>query len=233
MATFKTISSGSNGNAYILKCKGETLLIELGVKWKEILFCLDYDISNVVGCIVSHKHRDHSESVKHALQSNLDVYSCSDVQTLNSGVKVLKTGLKTRIEGFVVQPISVEHNVPCYAYIIQHKEFGKLLFVTDCRGFYHVVRDCNHILIECNWDSDVIIDNIINDELSRSLHENHLEVNQTIETLQANMTDNLKNIVLLHLSHNNIKPKATLQKVKDEVGFENVYIAEKGLIVEL
>lgn len=155
------------------------------------------------------------------------------MQTLDRGVKVLKTGLKTQIGGFVVQPINVEHNVPCYAYIIQHEEFGKLLFVTDCRGFYHVVRDCNHILIECNWDSDVIIDNIINDELSRSLHENHLEVNQTIETLQANMTDNLKNIVLLHLSHNNIKPKATLQKVKDEVGFENVYIAEKGLIVEL
>lgn len=167
------------------------------------------------------------------MRFNLGVYSCSDVQTLNRGVKVLKTGLKTQIGGFIVQPINVEHNVPCYAYIIQHEEFGKLLFVTDCRGFYHVVRDCNHILIECNWDSDVIIDNIINDELSRSLHENHLEVNQTIETLQANMTDNLKNIVLLHLSHNNIKPKATLQKVKDEVGFENVYIAEKGLIVEL
>lgn len=54
MAELKTIGSGSSGNAYILQCNNETLLIELGMSWSEILKGLNYKINDVAGCIVSH-----------------------------------------------------------------------------------------------------------------------------------------------------------------------------------
>ena len=55
MATFKTISSGSHGNSYILECGNEQLLIELGISWKEIMKGLDYKLGNVVGALCSHR----------------------------------------------------------------------------------------------------------------------------------------------------------------------------------
>lgn len=54
MAALKTISSGSIGNSYILECANESLIIELGVSWKEVLACLNYNIGKVVGALCSH-----------------------------------------------------------------------------------------------------------------------------------------------------------------------------------
>ena len=56
MAKLKILSSGSIGNSYILECNGERLLLELGVKWQEILKGLNYKLGDVVGVLVSHSH---------------------------------------------------------------------------------------------------------------------------------------------------------------------------------
>lgn len=56
MAKLKILSSNSSGNSYILECNGERLLLELGVKWQEILKGLNYKIGDVVGVLVSHSH---------------------------------------------------------------------------------------------------------------------------------------------------------------------------------
>lgn len=53
----KVLSSSSNGNCYILQSlQNESLIIEAGVPWKEILKELDYDLKGVVGCLISHEH---------------------------------------------------------------------------------------------------------------------------------------------------------------------------------
>ena len=55
MAGLRVISSGSIGNSYILECSKEKLLLELGVKFDEILSNLEYNIYDVAGCLVSHR----------------------------------------------------------------------------------------------------------------------------------------------------------------------------------
>ena len=57
MATFKCLSSGSQGNCYLLETKDETLILELGIGWKDILKGLNYNLQNVSGVLVSHSHR--------------------------------------------------------------------------------------------------------------------------------------------------------------------------------
>lgn len=56
MSKLITISSGSIGNAYILECQNEILLLELGVGWNDIKKALNFDLSKVVGVCVSHAH---------------------------------------------------------------------------------------------------------------------------------------------------------------------------------
>lgn len=56
MATLKVLSSGSHGNCYLLQCKDETLILELGIKWDDILKGLNYDLSKIGGCLVTHQH---------------------------------------------------------------------------------------------------------------------------------------------------------------------------------
>lgn len=56
MLKLKTISTGSIGNSYALICDDEVLLLDLGVSSMEIKKSLDFKISNIVGCIVTHGH---------------------------------------------------------------------------------------------------------------------------------------------------------------------------------
>lgn len=56
MPTLKIVGSSSKGNTYLLETKGETLILDLGCKWSDILESLNYKIDKVVGVVVSHAH---------------------------------------------------------------------------------------------------------------------------------------------------------------------------------
>lgn len=49
--------SGSSGNAYFLQAdNGEILLIEAGMPIGDLKKMVNYDIGNIVGCVISHSH---------------------------------------------------------------------------------------------------------------------------------------------------------------------------------
>lgn len=56
MLMLKTIATGSSGNCYTLMNGKEMLLLDLGVSEKVIKKAIDFRISDIVGCLVTHKH---------------------------------------------------------------------------------------------------------------------------------------------------------------------------------
>lgn len=50
------IDSGSKGNGYVIDANGELLLLECGVKAKDMLKAVKFKTSSVAGCLVSHEH---------------------------------------------------------------------------------------------------------------------------------------------------------------------------------
>lgn len=234
MATLKVLSSGSHGNCYLLQCKDETLILELGIKWGDILKGLDYNLGCVCGCLVSHSHLDHSKSIQNAISFGLSVYSNKEVATIHKGVKVLNLKEKTRIgKGFVVQPIKLFHNTECYGFLIQHEEFGKMVFCTDTNSVPYKFKGVQHWMIEANYSEEILIDNACNDVYSRSASDNHLEINDTIEVLKHNYSSELQNVVLIHLSSGNSNEKDFKERVQQELGFDRVWVADKDLKIEL
>ena len=53
----RCIGSGSSGNSYALyDDNNKILLLDLGLPRKEIMKAIDFRISDVVGCLISHEH---------------------------------------------------------------------------------------------------------------------------------------------------------------------------------
>lgn len=233
MAELKCLNSSSAGNCFILKCGNERLLLDLGVEWKKILKALGYCIRDIVGCLSTHIHTDHSKAIPQALHYCLDVYSCQQVSEKYEGVITLPIGRKTNIGGFTVQPIPLKHNVENYGYIITHKDLGKLVFALDCEEFLYKIKDVNHWIIEANHSFDVMFDNAMSNEYSASHSENHLSIEQCIDTLTENQTTALSTVVLAHLSDANSNAKDFQRMVKDSLGIERVFIADNTLDIEL
>ena len=56
MIVLKVIASGSSGNCYALCADNEILLLDLGFKALDIKKSIDFRISDVVACLVTHNH---------------------------------------------------------------------------------------------------------------------------------------------------------------------------------
>ena len=52
----KCLSSGSQGNCYLLERNGETLILDCGIPIKEIKKGLDWNLGGIKGVLVSHAH---------------------------------------------------------------------------------------------------------------------------------------------------------------------------------
>lgn len=142
------------------------------------------------------------------------------------------TKSKYCIGSFKVQCLEVPHNVPCYSYIIDCSDGIRVLFITDTNEFPYRIKGVHCLMVEANYDEEVILARAVQNEWSRSASSNHLSIDQAIEVIKRHDTVDLQDIILLHLSDGNSDAKKFQRMVKAETGHDCL-IADKGLVVEL
>lgn len=229
MSLLTILGSSSHGNGYLFECDKEVLIVEAGVRYKNIVLpTIKWEANKVVGCLVSHRHGDHAKYVNEYIGRQVRVYGNPDV----NGVIPLCTKKKYIIGNFKVQCLDVSHDVPCYSYIIDCPDGVRVLFITDTSIFKYRVKGVHCLMVEANYSEDVILDHAVQDQWSRSASENHLSIDQAIEVINRHDTVDLQDIILLHLSDGNSDEEMFKKMVKEETGHD-CYIADKGLIVEL
>ena len=239
----KVIASGSKGNCYLIQAnENEKLLIECGIAWKDIVCNLDFNLDGIQGCLVTHAHFDHSKSIKDILHYGIDVY-CNEnvvenVKFVNSfstrRMNLIKPKRKIKIGCFTILPFDCQHTnndrSACQnlGFIIEHKEIGKIVFVTDTYYLKYKFKDIDHVLIECNY-SEKDIQNI--EPYRARIFKSHMSLETLKETLKAWDLKKTKDITLIHLSENNADENYMKEEIEKLTGIP-VYIARKGLVID-
>ena len=236
---FVVVGSGSAGNCYLLKSETETLIVELGVKFSKITASLDYDLSKVVGCIVTHEHGDHANGVPAAISSGLNVYaSHGTIEAIglkNHRLISIDEMKKTSIGSFKVLPFPVKHDArQPVGFIISHPESGNILFITDTWYVSHRFENIDHVIIEANFDQAIVNEKLKenNRYLRDRIIQSHLSIDAALDLLNANDLSKVNNIVLIHLSDSNSNASDFKDRVTKSTG-KPVYIAESGLTLSL
>jgi len=238
----KILGSSSKGNAYILQSPTGSLLIEAGIPWREMQKGLNYDLSNVVGCLVSHEHKDHSKAVTDVMKAGIEVYMSGGTMDLwpvhNHRMNLVRKGKQFSIADFNVMPFDTEHdaNEPL-GFLIQYKPTKeKLLFITDSYYCKYKFRDINYLLIECNYIKETLDQNIedgyVPMEHRPRLLRSHFSLENVKKFLKANDLSRCQEIVLLHLSSRNSDAKRMVKEIEEVAGIKPK-VATKGLGVEL
>lgn len=234
----KILGSNSKGNCYILEGEKETLLLECGLPFKEILRGLEFKLDKVVGCLVTHEHKDHCKGIEKALGSAIDCYtSQGTIDALGASNTFLHSVEKNKIfkiGGFSIMPFDVHHdaNEP-YGYLIKHQEMGLMLFATDTYYLDYKFSNLNHILIECNYDKNILEESGLDDSVKARIIKSHFEINNVKDFLKANDLSDVRNIILLHLSESNSSDNFLKEIDQVSLNQNSVFIAEKGLEVNL
>lgn len=222
MTTLDVISSSSEGNGYILRSDNEVLLIECGVREKDILSALsESDLGNIAGCIISHKHSDHvrSQTIKKLSSYGVGIFAPPSVCEMYDKCSPIEHIHKYSIGGFIIMPLRVPHgDCECYSYYIKTPDEHSIIFCTDAETFPYSISGIDTFLIECNNSVAVCADRILNGGDSYASSKNHMELQETISVLQRHQSPILSHIVLLHLSNGNSDEDMFRKSIFEKIG---------------
>lgn len=236
----KVLGSSSKGNCYILDNGKEALVLEAGVRFSEVQKAVDFDISRIQGCLISHEHGDHSAFVQGFLNSRINCYlSRGTNEKLKARYRgyfcplLIEANTTFSIGSFKVIPFDVQHDAEePFGYLIHHEEMGNVLFATDTYYLKYRFKDLSNLIIECNYDSEILDENyrlgLINRQRRDRTIKSHLSYQTLTEILCANDLSRVNNIVLIHLSESNSHAEKFRKGVEQITG-KNTYIAERNL----
>lgn len=237
----KILGSNSAGNCYVFDNGKEALVVECGMPFKEVKKTVNFDISRIVGCLISHEHGDHAKEVQKFIDARIPVYmSNGTAKSLDLDVKnrLLSTMVDSgiyHIGNFTVQAFNVQHDcAEPFGFLIHHPETGMVLFATDTYYLAYTFRGLNNILIECNYRLDILEANIATGRVPAITRDrtikSHMSYETCQETLLANDLSGVNNIVLIHLSNGNSNA-VDFQKGIHEATGKTVHIADKGMVL--
>lgn len=226
----KCLGSSSAGNCYLLQAdSGETLILDCGIPIKEIKKGLDWNIKDVVGVLCTHKHLDHSKSVKDFETMGIPI--CKPYETLlmsqflaNSYFTVRAFDLTT-VDGRWTHTDANGEPCPIFGFLITHKEMGKMLYITDCEVIKWKFKGINHILLGVNYDKDLVD---TNNPKANHVFRGHLSIDTACDFVKANDSDSLQNVIMCHLSSENADKDSFIAKMKNAVNGANVDVAVAG-----
>lgn len=234
----KILGSSSEGNCYLFTDNSaNTLIVECGIRFDFIKKALNFDISKVCGCIVTHEHSDHCKGVRDAVKFGLNIYATPGTikgfKFESYRLHAINKNTKFSIGPFDVIAFDVHHDTfePC-GFLIRHEEMGTTLFLTDTIYCDYKFPGLTNILIEANYSQDIIDEKLKENRFLRNrVIQSHMSVETAIKTLKANDLSKVNNIVLIHLSDRNSDAKVFKQRIEDAT-LKTVTIATSGLTIQ-
>lgn len=238
MIKFISLSSGSNGNCYYLGNDETALLIDVGIGGRTIKKRLEdngLSISSVKMILVTHNHIDHIKylgSVAERLSvpvyapagihNVLEHHPCTKGQ-IRGCKRVIRKETFTQCGEVKFASFDVPHDaVETVGYYIDF--YGEnFVFMTDLGDVpdsaLEYCRMANHLIIESNFDLDMLIRGNYSPELKKRIYEGngHLSNDQCAHALKMIMHPELQSVYLCHLSENNNSPQLAYECASEAI----------------
>jgi phosphoribosyl 1,2-cyclic phosphodiesterase len=223
----RILGSGSSGNAYWVSDGNTPLLLECGLPIRKIREGVDFKLSTVAGCLVSHEHGDHAKSVTELMKAGVDVYASHDTHVVlgtNGHHRALDLlpGAALLLGTWKVQAFAVEHDAvdPCGFVLDSMLTHERLVYSGDTGYIRNRFAGMTHVLVECNntWDA------VREGSAPRSLKERVVKTHMSLDTvkgfLAANDLSRVREIWLLHLSDAHSDAERFRREIQELTGKE-------------
>ncbi|PPA70070.1 MBL fold metallo-hydrolase [Jeotgalibacillus proteolyticus] len=229
MIDIKVLGSSSKGNAYRISDGRTSLLLEAGIKFRDIQRKLDFKTSDLAGCLISHEHGDHRSGLKDVLRAGIDVYmspgTAEAIGIDHHRVNKVENKKPFKIGTWTVMPFDVQHDVSePFGFLLQNQAGEKLLFATDTYYIRYKFQNLTHIMIETNYSMNILKENIaagrVPSIMRKRLMQSHFSLEHALDFFKANDLSKVQEIWLLHLSDNNSDEeffKREVQKVTGKI----------------
>lgn len=205
----KVVGTGSSGNCYLLTVNDQTLVIEAGINFTKVKKALNFDLSGVVGVLVSHEHGDHADFVKDFVKFGKKVYCTSGTGNYNKieYLKPFEIGL------FRITPFEIFHDAkePC-GFLIEF-EGKRLAFVTDTNDLNIRLNNIDCWLIEANYSPSKLKKSKLDISLKKRIQKSHMSIDRCKTILEAHNAEKSSLVLLIHGSEKHSDKEEFLTKI--------------------
>jgi phosphoribosyl 1,2-cyclic phosphodiesterase len=226
MMRFKSLGSGSSGNATLVQATGWdrcNLLIDCGFGLRPLLQRLQKSgvlPDQLDAIFITHEHGDHTGCVQ-ALsnQFNIPVWMSAGTATamgFDNASGLLRTaadGDVIALTGLQLCPFTVPHDAREPLQLTCTDGATKLGVLTDLgHATTHVLdqlQGCHALILECNHDADLLAASVYPPFLKQRVggHYGHLANSQAAGIARTILHSRLKHVVAAHLSQQNNSPE--------------------------
>jgi phosphoribosyl 1,2-cyclic phosphodiesterase len=234
MIAITPLASSSKGNCYHVTDGMTALLLEAGIRYKDIQRALNFQVSSIAGCLISHEHGDHGKAAADVIKAGIDVYASQgtlDALGLSGHrAKSIKAKQQFQIGTWTILPFDVQHDVAePLGFLLVNRAGEKLVFATDTYYIRYRFPGLTHIMVECNYSLRILDENIsagrVPAVMKKRLLKSHFSLEHVKDFLLANDLSKVQEIWLLHLSDNNSDAALFKREIQELTG-KQVFIAQ-------
>lgn len=232
MIEIKTLATGSTGNCYHITDGETSLLLEAGIRFRDIQKALNFKTSNIAGVLVTHEHKDHCKAIQDVARAGLNIYVSKGTKEAigieHHRIKVVKKLKPFSIGTWTILPFDVEHDVSePFGFLLANMAGDKLLFATDTYYIRYKFTGLTHIMIECNYSEKILNENIASGRIHKGMKtrliKSHFSLENVMNFFKANDLSKVEEIHLLHLSDSNSNEELFKREIQELTG-KMVYV---------
>ncbi|MDQ0427711.1 phosphoribosyl 1,2-cyclic phosphodiesterase [Planomicrobium stackebrandtii] len=232
MIEITTLATGSKGNCYYITDGHTPLLLEAGIKFRDVQRKLNFQTRDIKGCLITHEHKDHCSGVPEVLKAGITCYLSNGTKDAlgieHHRIMAVENKKQFQIGTWTILPFDVQHDVSePFGFLLVNTAGDKLLFATDTYYIKYKFQGLTHLMVECNYSQKILDENILSgrtpEVLRKRLMRSHFSLENIKEFLKANDLSELQEIWLLHLSDSNSNEEQFRKEVAELTG-KMIYI---------
>ena len=236
-----TLASGSKGNSTLIISQKAKILIDDGLTFKAMkarLESIGIEPGEINGIFITHEHGDHTDGINNFVKKCPDTYvyfhdknrknieaKCPNVPQKNLiGFERVVDLKDLHIEAF---PLSHDSD-DCVGYQVSEGD-NKIAIATDL-GYYdnnilEKLKVCSLCIVEANHDVNMLLKNPRYSTFTKARilsGKGHLSNQQSAEVIYVLAKNNVKQVILGHLSEENNTPELAYEHIKSYLKSKNI-----------
>lgn len=233
---FRCFASGSSGNCFYLGTPKQGILIDAGISARTIqkhLRSMGLDYANIMGVLITHDHADHIRAVGTLGERvHLPIFASRLIhdginrnygvqEKLRTSQRYYNVGEEWELMGMKINTFPISHDsTQCVGYVIDYAG-QRFVIATDCgetnAEMEAYIQTANHVVIEANHDEQMLLNGPYPTYLKqRILSPKGHQSNVTCGRLLAeNYHEQMRNVFLCHLSHENNDPNVAMNTITE------------------
>lgn len=217
-------------------------MLDAGVRYKRIQQAVHFQTRRIRFALITHEHMDHAKAVKDLVFAGVPTYMTKGTASALEieGAILLEPGVDAyrvvRDDHWRFLPFPTVHDAAePVGFFLTHGS-DRILYATDTHYIPARVQAPTHLILECNYCSDILMRRIETGEIAgamknRLLHS-HMSLERLLEYLKSQDLSHCCKIVLVHLSAGNSDEDRMIREVTKATGIHTV-AAAKGMSIDL